>query len=235
MTTWDRLRTRLLELQADPHHPLRGSPNPNDDSDRPSPYHIRLAAWAAPVAEELHSAFGDDVDLTVGHLGYPAARRPAWLDNRPRPRPEVADPNLLFARLPQPISVSSGHHLRAELTIENTSPAAIVVNTNGQLTATVLDPRSHEPVATYEGAQALPLVRFDIPPGGQRVIPLLIGTASLRPEIGYAVPPGEWAFEAELDLGSGRWRTAPLPLTITDGPPPPPEAQYAPRGPNRRR
>ena len=37
---------------------------------------IRLAAWAATTAEELHQRFGADVELTMGALRYPQ-RTPA--------------------------------------------------------------------------------------------------------------------------------------------------------------
>jgi hypothetical protein len=51
-------------------------------------------------------------------------------------------------------------------------------------------------------------------------IPLLVGTASSRPELGYAVPPGEWGIQVTLKLGQDPRspllrRTPILPLTIT--------------------
>jgi hypothetical protein len=57
-------------------------------------------------------------------------------------------------------------------------------------------------------------------PGATERIPLLIGTASVVPDLGYAVPPGMWGIQVPLDL---LWdghtqeprRTPVLPLTIT--------------------
>ncbi|MGZ0146694.1 hypothetical protein ACXJJ3_06455 [Kribbella sp. WER1] len=39
---------------------------------------------------------------------------------------------------------------------------------------------------------------FAVEARSSRSIPLLIGTASVVPELGYAVPPGEWGLEIVL-------------------------------------
>ena len=75
-------------------------------------------------------------------------------------------------------------------------------------------------VGGYSGAQTLPLKFFLAAPGGSARIPLLIGTASVTPRLGYTVPPGEWGIQATLKLGPdprspSRRRTPILPLTIT--------------------
>ena len=54
---------------------------------------------------------------------------------------------------------------------------------------------------------------FVVPPGETASVPLLVGTDSFRPELGYAVPPGEWGLRATLSPELGR--TPVLPLTIT--------------------
>ena len=51
-------------------------------------------------------------------------------------------------------------------------------------------------------------------------IPLLIGTASFAPRLGYSIPPGGWRLEASVTLGPDPRealvrRTPLLPLTIT--------------------
>ena len=91
----------------------------------------------------------------------------------------------------------------------------MVAHTNGRLTARVLDPKTNETVGGYSGAQTMPLVRFRSPGGGSVEIPLLIGTASTIPRLGYAVPAGRWAIEITLGLGSkGYFRTPVIPLAI---------------------
>ncbi len=56
--------------------------------------------------------------------------------------------------------------------------------------------------------------------GSTERIPLLIGTASFTPELGYLLPPGSWGLQAPLDLAPDlrtrhRRLTPVLPLTIT--------------------
>ncbi len=75
-------------------------------------------------------------------------------------------------------------------------------------------------VGGFAGAQQQPLIIFRIPPGRTQRVPLLTGTASFTPRLGYAVPAGHWGIQATLTLepdprGSPRRRTPVLPLTIT--------------------
>lgn len=63
---------------------------------------------------------------------------------------------------------------------------------------------------------------FSVPPGGTTPVPLLVGTDSFDPDLGYAVPPGEWGIQVTLrriterDPVLGRpIRTPILPLTVT--------------------
>ena len=73
-------------------------------------------------------------------------------------------------------------------------------------------------VGGFSGAQTLPLITFRVVPGETERIPLLIGTASFRPALGYAVPAGQWGIQADLTFGVGPEasvrRTPILPLTI---------------------
>jgi hypothetical protein len=57
--------------------------------------------------------------------------------------------------------------------------------------------------------------------GATERVPLLIGTDSFTPELGYILPPGSWGLQAPLDLAPDprtrphRRLTPVLPLTIT--------------------
>jgi hypothetical protein len=170
-------------------------------------------------AEELHRQFGDDVELTVGALPYPPGLQP-------RPRPAVTppldllDPQEITAELDGPAMVRSGHTLRHSLLLRNLSGRELQIATNGGVAATVVDPQTGEVVGGFSGAQPLPLVIFRAAAGATERIPLLIGTASIAPRLGYVVPAGEWGIQATLTLGpdprdSPRRRTPILPLTIT--------------------
>jgi len=75
-------------------------------------------------------------------------------------------------------------------------------------------------VGGFAGFQNRPLIIFRVAPGQTERVPLLIGTASCTPRLGYAIPPGDWGVQATLTLGSPlrdspRRRTPVLPLTIT--------------------
>jgi hypothetical protein len=74
-------------------------------------------------------------------------------------------------------------------------------------------------VGGFTGAQVAPLKMVRIPLRQTERVPLLIGTASFTPRLGYAVPPGEWGIQATLTFGRDRIspsrRTPAMPLTIT--------------------
>lgn len=118
-------------------------------------------------------------------------------------------------QLREALGSRSGQNLRTELLLHNRDSKEIVVMTNGQVTALVLDPVSNETVGGFSGVQGIPLIRFRALPGESVATPLLIGTASSMPHLGYATPPGRWVIEVALGLGSrGSFRTPPLPITV---------------------
>lgn len=115
-----------------------------------------------------------------------------------------------------PLSVSSGHTATHGLNVANSGDAELLINTNGNLIADVIDPASGRIVGGYTGAQYDMLTMFRIPPATTVRVPLLVGTASFEPQLGYAVPPGAWALRCTLELGDGRTFGTPLlPFTIT--------------------
>lgn len=216
MSTWSELREELGELQRDERQPLLVYPDPSADDVRP-PYRIRLEAWADGVAARLHARFGAEVDLTVGFLHFPDRRRAplggGQAADGTAPQPLLSAREVTFS-LDEPVEAPSGHTVRASLRADNHRAGEVVMTTSGALTARVLDPGSGEPVGGFPGAQTMPVVRFRIPPGRSVPVPLLVGTASLVPELGYAIPPGLWAVDAELRLEEGPCRTPPLPIRI---------------------
>jgi len=220
MDTWAELKTVLVRLRAEQPGAVTGYPDPSAETGPPLPVTIVLAPWAAATARDLHEQFGDRVRLTVGSLPYPPGRAPAGRRERPagprRPL-KLLDPAEVEAGLDAPAVVRSGHMLRHGLLLRNRTGGELAVATNGQVTAVVVDPASGEVVGGYAGWQTLPLITFRAAPGEAVRVPLLVGTASFRPELGYAVPAGEWGIQADLRFGSGQpdQRTPVLPLTIT--------------------
>jgi hypothetical protein len=170
---------------------------------------LRVQLWAdqADRAEELCRRFGEAVIVSIGMFPYPD--RFARTDQPPNPALDEPPPQHL-APLPEDVRIEltedlvirSGAHLRTILRVHNDSALDLAANTNGQITGTVVHPDTGQRVGCYEGAQSMPLVRFDVPPGSTNDIPLLIGTASTKPELGWAVPPGPWAVRLVLSHDS---------------------------------
>jgi hypothetical protein len=216
MATWDELKIILARLEdADPG-PLNSWPGPQDDTGRQPPFQIELAPWAVDVAADLHARFGADVELRVGALQYPqrtlAGSPGGWPD---APLPE-ADPAEIEIALDGPLRIRSGHAALHGLLVGNHGTRELQVQTSGELIATVVDPASGQPVGGYSGAVTAMLKTFTVAPGATERIPLLVGTASFVPDLGYAVPPGEWGVQANLVPAAGAAvRTPVLPLTIT--------------------
>jgi len=124
------------------------------------------------------------------------------------------------AALDGPAVVRSGHTLRHGLLLTSHADTELQVATNGHVTAVVVDPETGQGVGGFSGAQVLPLMIFTLAPERACRIPLVIGTASFTPDLGYAVPPGDWAIRVRLNIGPqpGHARevnTPPLPISIT--------------------
>jgi hypothetical protein len=219
MATWHDLKTVLVELCDGQPDALLQYPMPDRDDNRQPPFVIHLAPWALSAAEDLHRQFGSTVDLTVGALPYPPGAPPRQRHDTGETA-ELLDPDEIATELAGPAVVASGHDLEHSLLVRNLTDRQLQIATNGQVTAVVVDPSTGEVVGGFAGAQRLPLIVFEIAPGQTEPIPLLTGTASFTPRLGYAVPPGEWGIRATLTVGpdpdsSPRRRTPVMPLTIT--------------------
>ena len=178
---------------------------------------VRLRADSAHVAQQLCERYGEAVDLTVGSLPYPDpyATHETRHGVARRVQSKSTLPDELQVAVDDGLEVTSGGNLHSKLYLHNRGQEEVVVNTNGVVTARVVDPDTHDMVGGYSGAQTMPLVRFRAPAGESVEIPLLIGTASNVPRLGYAVPPGRWAITATLSLEDrGNFETPLLPITV---------------------
>jgi hypothetical protein len=214
MRTWDELRVILAGLASQNPGPLTSWPDPDRDDAQP-PFELELEPWATDTARDLHARFGRDVRLMVGALRYPERALAAEPVVAGPPPPEL-DPAQISVALDGPLTVRSGGLAHHGLVVRNLGASDVLIGTTGELIAEVVDPVSAAVVGGYAGAVRLMLTTFTVAPGAARRVPLLVGTASLVPSLGYAIPPGEWGLRATLDPAAGRAvRTPSLPVTIT--------------------
>ena len=179
---------------------------------------ISLRANQLKLAQDLLDSYGYAVQLTVGFLGYPD---PNWFDpdvptsGRVAPQRSPLLPDEIHVSIDEGLTVKTGERLRSVVHIHNRGFEEIVVLTNGAVTAYIVDPQSEVVVGAFEFAQTMPGIEFRIPPGGEIDVPLLVGTASSDPLLGYATPPGRWAIEIPLHLkGRGIFQSPPLPIDV---------------------
>ena len=220
--SWEELRAALRRLSAEEPRPLSGFPDPGAVDHR-LPASISLRPWALDAARELHERFDGEVRLTVGFLPYPLG--PAD-ETAPTPDPSrspllrPADVEVVAA---EPLVVRTGEDLRADLHVTNHRASAIHVSTGGSVFGRVLDPSTGEVVGGFSGWVTAVARRFTIEPRATTRVPLVVGTASYKKSLGYAVPPGDWMVEVVLRLGEGERRVPALPLRIVErepnGPP----------------
>ena len=97
--------------------------------------------------------------------------------------------------------MKSGQSLDHGLLLSNRSGQELQIATNGGLTAAVVDPATGEVVGGFAGFQTTGLVWFRVAPGATQRIPLLTGTASCTPRLGYMIPPEAWDIQVTLTLG----------------------------------
>jgi len=214
MTTWDELKPVLARLASENPVPLTSWPDPDQDDGRQPPFAIELEPWATDVARDLHARFGDDVQLMVGALRFPERMLPVPPTEGP-PIPDM-DPDELAVALDGPLSVRSGTMAHHGLVVRNLSRRDVVIGTTGELIADVVDPATGEVVGGYSGAVRLMLETFTVAPATAKRIPMLVATASRVPDLGYAIPPGQWGVQVTLDPAAGRAvRTPALPMTVT--------------------
>jgi hypothetical protein len=206
----EELGNLLDHLRDDREHPLRGFSNPRRSQP---PFSITLAAWATELAADLDARYGELVRIEVGHFYYPAGTPRSV--RTPAARRHLIDPLRVAVRPSEQLEVRSGYDLHSSVSVQNLGEHPFTIRTNGVVQSVIVDPASGEVSGCFAGAQSAKLVRFQADPEQTISIPVLIGSACLRRELGYSVPPGLWAFEVFLDLEEdGRYRTPRMPITI---------------------
>jgi hypothetical protein len=184
-----------------------------DSERREPPIRIQLAAWATEIAAMLNAKYGSLLELQVGAMTFPA--RQLWLsEDLPQLRGAPAEPAGLEVEALSPLSVRTGRYTHEDVLVTNRTPHEQVLLTNGALTSAVTD-SSGSIVGLYVGPLNARRVGFAVESHQSRPVPVLIGTASMVPDLGYAVPPGHWRLVIALQTDSGHMLSTPLDITIT--------------------
>ncbi len=204
---------------------LQSSPDPDSVGSSRRRCEIELAAHGVDVAAELHARYGKLVTLRVGALRFPNPRpiRPQAKDS-PEGRTPVLAHGLRVA-LPEgkaPPRVRSEFSDTVLVEVSNDSAVNSHLHTNGVLQTAVVDAEGTI-IGGSTGMQQMPLEIYTVHPQETVEAPALLGTASMRPELEWAVPPGPWGCIVNLTLGGDfsdlrrrqieLW-SAPLPLIL---------------------
>jgi hypothetical protein len=209
---WESLRVDLRLLLEESPGALVVGPDP-DYERREQRIRIELAAWATDIAATLNGKYGSLVDLRVGAMTFPAGQLLVSEEAR-QLHGAPADSAGLEVEPLSPLSVRTGRFTHEEVLVTNRAAHEQVLLTNGALTSAVTD-NSGTVVGLYVGPHTLARVGFAIEPHQSRPVPVLIGTASVVPDLGYAVPPGQWRLVIALQTDNGNMVAAPLEITIT--------------------
>jgi hypothetical protein len=212
MPGWEGLRVDLRRLREESPGALVAFPSPDRERSERR-FRIELAAWATDIAATLNAKYGDAVDLRVGAMTFPT--RQLWVSEYSRQLhgEPVASEGLDVEPL-SPLTVRSGRFTHQDVLVTNRAAHEQVLLTNGDLTSAVTD-NAGTVVGLYVGPHTLARVGFAIEPHRSRPVPVLIGTASVVPDLGYAVPPGQWWLVIALQTDNGNMLTEPLEITIT--------------------
>ncbi|MFI7066036.1 hypothetical protein ACIBL3_33900 [Kribbella sp. NPDC050124] len=212
MAGWESLRVDLRRLLEESPDALVLFPDPDRERREP-PFGIHLAAWATDIAATLNAKYGSLLDLQVGAMTFPARRM--WLsEDLPQLRGAPAESAGLEVEAVSPLSVRTGRSTHEDVLVINRTAHEQVLLTNGSLISGVTD-RSGGVVGLYVGPLYARRVGFAIESHQSRPVPVLIGTASMVPDLGYAVPPGQWRLVIAFHTDSGNMLSTPLDITIT--------------------
>jgi hypothetical protein len=213
MPGWESLRVDLRRLREESPGAVVVSPSPDRERRWERRFRIELAAWATDIAAMLVAKYGDVVGLRVGAMTYPT--RQLWVTDYSRQlHGAPAESAGLDVQPLSPLTVRTGRFKREDVLVTNRAAHEQVLLTNGDLRSAVTDD-SGNVVGLYVGPHTLARVGFAIEPHQSRPVPILIGTASVVPDLGYAVPPGQWRLVIALQTDDGNTLTEPLEITIT--------------------
>jgi hypothetical protein len=161
---------------------------------------VSLRADGEAVAAEIAARYGDLVTITVGALIYPdrAAGGFGVCDDLVPP-PPTAPTSLVATLKPIGSPVPSGHDFETMVTVTNTGGEVVSFESGSPLTALVYMPGTDEVVGIYTGGIAGVGIGAELGPGESIDVDVLGGTASCDPDLGYALPPGDYEVRVPVE------------------------------------
>jgi len=153
---------------------------------------VDFRADQTTLAAELVEDYGDTVAIRVGNFPYPM---PPDLDPAACHGTEIVGPtdmNGLRATLVLDAgSVRAGQDINGTVTVTNSGNETVSIEFGGTIVGFAVLEGTGTIVGGYVGATNLALaLRSTLPPGESAEIPVVIGTASCDPALGYALPAG---------------------------------------------
>jgi hypothetical protein len=115
---------------------------------------------------------------------------------------------------PSPLTVRTGRFTHQDVLVTSRAANRHALATAGDLLAAVAD-SAGSVVGVHVGPHNAARVELWIEPHQISPLPVLIGTASVVPDLGYAVPLGQWHLVIALHTNNGVMLSAPLEITIT--------------------
>lgn len=166
---------------------------------------IHLDGRAEALAAKLHERFGATLEIKLGALPYPLREDHEVRERRP-PAVTADNPGIdVELRLTTP-AVASGHDARGSLLMSNVTGRPFSFSTGVSLVGVLVDPVRDVVVGTSTALWPLVALGHRLPPHETRSMPVVIGTTSCDPSLGYVLPPGVYnaMVGLDIDLSSGR-------------------------------
>jgi hypothetical protein len=159
-----------------------------------------LRADQEPLALDLHRRYGEGIIITLGVFPYPELETGSDDRRWGAGGEEVTIPGLDAHVVAPDGPVASGDDGQAELVFTNVGPESVSLATGMYLAGYVLDRRADVVLGGYTGGLPQPAIEFSLQAGQARVMGFVFGTASYRPEVGYALPPGRYRLGVAVPL-----------------------------------
>lgn len=161
---------------------------------------VFLRADGEHIAAEIFELYGDLVDITVGALSYPDRTRAGGFPcDLSLPSPPADGEGLVATLRLDATEMTAGAEFGGRATITNEGEGVVEFEAGTPLIAFVFLPGGSEVIGVQTGNIAGLALQADLEPGESIDIDVIGGTASCDPDLGYALPPGEYEVRAALE------------------------------------